>query len=306
MSVVGLAHLNEIERQRYMCGNLSGKVDGMIKDCNTSASNIIEALVEKLESTGDVMYLKTQNFKLREELSEARRKITRQDQEMDDLRRSIINLEKEVKALKEGWGPFPQQIELSSNMKNDADSQPIKAEQMHIQNKRQTVDSPRRHITSEKSPVPGCSKDLDYMQREEEDWPHGPGSMDWTTAPPVEQVISADIRKRSVINVKRKRVQDSGPEVATSSFVPRRKDIKIIENRLLVPPLLHPVSHGKTSHDDGGEWRSAPKRVNKIQIPEIKTSLNAGQFIDTPESGSSAFGFNQNKVKTNKTKSTTT
>jgi len=141
------------------------------------------------------------------------------------------------------------------------------------------------------------------MQREEEDWPQGPGSMDWTTALPVEQVISADIRKRSVVNAKRKRVQDNGPEVAASSFVPRRKDIKIVENRLLVPPLLHPVSHSGNSrpNDDGGEWRSAPKRINKIQIPEIKSSLNAGQVIDTPESGSSVCAFNQSKVKTNKT-----
>jgi len=98
----GLAHLAEIERQRYMCGNLFGKVDGIIKDCNAAATNIIEALVEKLETTGDVMHLKTQNLKLREELSEARRKISRQDQEITDLRRSIINLEKEVNALKEG------------------------------------------------------------------------------------------------------------------------------------------------------------------------------------------------------------
>jgi len=104
----GLAHLAEIERQRYMCGNLSGKVDGMLKDCNIAASNIIEALVEKLEATGDVTHLKTQNLKLREDLSEARRKINRQDQEITDLRKSIINLEKEVNALKEGWGPFPK------------------------------------------------------------------------------------------------------------------------------------------------------------------------------------------------------
>lgn len=43
-----------------MCGNLSGKVDGMIKDCNTAAFNIIEALVEKLQTTGDVSHLKTE------------------------------------------------------------------------------------------------------------------------------------------------------------------------------------------------------------------------------------------------------
>lgn len=69
----GLAYLAEVERQRYMCGNLSGKVDGIIKDCNATASNIIEALVEKLTVQGDVSHLRTQNLKLTEELVESRR-----------------------------------------------------------------------------------------------------------------------------------------------------------------------------------------------------------------------------------------
>lgn len=44
-----LDHLAEIEKQRLLCGNLSSRTDGMLKDCGAAAKNIIGALVEKLE-----------------------------------------------------------------------------------------------------------------------------------------------------------------------------------------------------------------------------------------------------------------
>lgn len=72
-----LDYLAEIERQRYTCGNLSGKIDGMIKDCGMVVTGIVGVLIEKLEAVGDALYLKAQNYKLREDLAKARRKLDR-------------------------------------------------------------------------------------------------------------------------------------------------------------------------------------------------------------------------------------
>lgn len=61
------------------------------------------------------MYLKNQNFQLREELAEVRRKADRQEKEIEELRRMVTELGKQVNALKEGCGPFVQQQEATSN-----------------------------------------------------------------------------------------------------------------------------------------------------------------------------------------------
>lgn len=106
-----LDHLYEMERQRHLCGNLSGRTSGMLKDCNATAVNIIGALVEKLESNGDSTYLKSQNLQLRD-LTEARRKIERQEKEITDLRNATISLEIEVNALKEGREPYVQSTDM--------------------------------------------------------------------------------------------------------------------------------------------------------------------------------------------------
>lgn len=100
-----LDYLVEVERQRLLCGKLSGRVDGMIKSCVIVASEITRAIVEKVETTGDVMYLKNQE--LTEELKESKRREEGQDKEIYELRNAVANLEKEVRALKEGWGPYP-------------------------------------------------------------------------------------------------------------------------------------------------------------------------------------------------------
>lgn len=96
-------YLTEIERQRYTCNNIPGKINGIIKDCGT---RIVESLVERLEKHGDASYLKNQNLKLREDLAEARRKIDRQDKEILELRQSMVRLERLVHSLKEGGGPY--------------------------------------------------------------------------------------------------------------------------------------------------------------------------------------------------------
>lgn len=294
-----------------MCGNLSGKVDGMIKDCNTAATNIIEALVEKLETTGDVMHLKTQNLKLKDELSEARRKISRQDQEITDLRRSIINLEKEVNALKEGWGPFPQSANKPhkpQEARSNTTSSSREADCTY-KYKQQPKRSQQRRENQGKIPTPGCSRDTNYIHRKEGEWPSGPESMDWSVAQTTEQETRVDMVKPRETKIKEKRSQDDDLVVVPSPHTPLRKDIKIIENKLLVPPLLYsapPIEENLYSSDKDKEWKLVPKGAKKNRVPDIKISQKMSRFNDTPDSGSSAAFSYHNKARVNVIKSNNT
>lgn len=101
-----LAHLAELEQQRLRCSNISGQVQGRMKESKVIATEITKAMIEKLTTVGDVYSLRNENFAFKEEISELKRKDKTQNAEIVSLRKMVINLEKEVKSLKEGFGPF--------------------------------------------------------------------------------------------------------------------------------------------------------------------------------------------------------
>lgn len=100
-----LDHLQEIERQRYLCGNFSGRIEGMFKGCGEVAMNIVRAMTEKLEASGGVIHLRTCNTSLDDELKEIKRRAAHQDEEIKELRRTITLLQRENNILR-GGGSF--------------------------------------------------------------------------------------------------------------------------------------------------------------------------------------------------------
>jgi len=101
-----LDHLAEIEQQRKCSGNLSGIVSGRIKDSNAVAVQIVKAMIEKLTYAGNGFTLKNENFALKEEMEELKRKERAQNTEILELRKMIVNLQRDMKLLKEGYGPY--------------------------------------------------------------------------------------------------------------------------------------------------------------------------------------------------------
>lgn len=308
LGAVCLDHLAEIERQRYTCGNLSGRIDGMIKDCGAVATNIIGALTEKLEAVGDVPYLKAQNFKLREELAEARRKIDRQENEIRDLRKGMLMLEREVNALKEGNGPYVQH--MKTPIAEESPKKSIEKSSEYISKKRQRQSiklSSLEPRNSGPSTFSGGSHDLEYMSCGAEDWP--PEQMDWTTAPSPDKEIHVEFANTNNTNGESKQAYKNKTKLATNSNSnlgkQGRKDIKITEVKQLVPPPttsspfpLRDECVGLTNFTNS-EWRNVDQVNRKRQIPRGKILLaKTNQPIDTPESGSSA--ANSNYKKNNK------
>lgn len=106
LSKICLDNLLEIERQRYLCGNLAGSIDGMFKGCGEVAMNIVRAMTEKMEASGDVIHLRTCLTGLDEELKEVKRRAARQDEEIRELRRTVTRLQRENNVLRAGGGPF--------------------------------------------------------------------------------------------------------------------------------------------------------------------------------------------------------
>lgn len=109
-----LDHLTELEYQRSRCSNISGRVAGRMKDSKFIATEITKAMIKKLTTVGDVFTLRNENFSLKEELNKIERKEQAQNKEIQDLRKMISNLEREVRSLKEGFGPFPTVSTISS------------------------------------------------------------------------------------------------------------------------------------------------------------------------------------------------
>lgn len=95
-------YIRELERQRKICGNLSGNVEGRMKDCTFVLSKLCEAFTEKTEILGDATYLKIQNVKIMDELNKIKKKMEAKDNEILKMRRIIIDLERQVNSLKEG------------------------------------------------------------------------------------------------------------------------------------------------------------------------------------------------------------
>jgi len=89
-----LDHLNELELQRSRCSNISGQVAGRMKDSKFIATKITKALIEKLTTVGDVYGLRNEDFSLKEEIEELKRKDQAQSAEIENLRKMISCLER--------------------------------------------------------------------------------------------------------------------------------------------------------------------------------------------------------------------
>lgn len=170
-----LDHLEELERQRCLSSNISGTVASRMKDSKSIAAEITKALIEKITTVGDVYSLRTENYSLREELEEFKRKEKTQNLEIAALRKMISNLEKEVRSLKEGFGPFSTKPLSASKLTSIKRQRTPEKETGKVGEKRTALQrSPRaesRMPDTLASSTPGYSTDDAYMQRF--DWPTG-------------------------------------------------------------------------------------------------------------------------------------
>lgn len=297
LGAICIDHLTEMERQRYLCNNLNGEISGMMKNCGAVAKNIVGALIEKLESEGDASYLKIQNMKLREDLSEAKRKMDKQELEIGKLRKDMIRLERELNNLKEGGGPYRRQAEI---VRMDVSDINTLKKDMEPFSRRQPSSKPdiRGRSASLVASLPGSSLE---RNREEGhvDWPAvGSEAMDWTPAPTssppkekrVDRVMSNRLRNNNAHMVINKKI-------SMSSDSPRvREDIRIVENRQLVPPSASAMASSfplgsestfKESDMVESEW-SAVNRSGRTRAKPYNRKLITGynQSSDTPDSGS--------------------
>jgi len=184
-----LEHLAELERQRSLCSNISGIVAGRMKDSGAIASEITRAMIEKLTTIGDVIGLRNQNFSLKEKLDEIKRREQAQCEEIRTLRKMISNLEREVRSLKEGFGPFPSIMpppaQPEAKMRKKL-STPERRQEKEIR-REDILLLPQRqeeNLDMEVEPLllnntPGCSSNEDYMSRKLE-WPSGREATPWS------------------------------------------------------------------------------------------------------------------------------
>ncbi|CAL1672346.1 unnamed protein product [Lasius platythorax] len=145
----GLDYFLEVDSLRASSSNLSDRFSGKMKTYLSFAKEVIRALVEKVETTGDVSHLRARNYELSEELKASKIKEARMQKEIDDLHSAILDLRKEVRTLKDG-GIFSFQGTKDSRGMTKKDS-----------NAALSIDVGETNLGE----TPGCSKDEDYMNR---------------------------------------------------------------------------------------------------------------------------------------------
>ncbi|GAB1869618.1 Reverse transcriptase [Camponotus japonicus] len=188
-----LDHLAELDQQRARCSNISGRVAGRIKDSRIVAAEIVKAMVEKLTSTGDVFALKNENCALKEELSNIKHREEAQNKEIDSLRKLINNLQREVRSLKEGLGPYAATTKASPKRIKSPKEDKKKEVPAKKADKQATKDlsSPTMYSVPVQETsyadmdveplvgnTPGCSNNEKYMNRDQ-GWPEGAESIAW-------------------------------------------------------------------------------------------------------------------------------
>lgn len=73
-----------------------------MKENEIIAIEITKAMIEKLTTVGDVFRLRNENFILKKELNELKRRESAQNTEIERLRKMLFNLELKGQIL-EGW-----------------------------------------------------------------------------------------------------------------------------------------------------------------------------------------------------------
>lgn len=123
------------------------------------------------------------------------------------------------------------------------------------------------------------------MHRKNEDWPLGPDSMEWSEIPVTDRGLSAESINSGVSKDSNRHTQVSDKcRVASDVSIPRRKNIKILENRLLVPPLIQSVPRKSEPLTNNNEWlvkKNKKSRAAKAKILSLNT-LDSGYSAITP------------------------
>ncbi|KMQ95337.1 proline-rich p65 protein [Lasius niger] len=257
------------------------------------AKEVIRALVEKLETSGDVPHLRARNQELAEELKEANKREERMRREIDDLHSAIHELRKEVRALKDG-------NVFSENRLKD----PRPAAR-----KGKAVDLTDDMVESRLGNTPGCSADQEYMNRGM-DWCTDSG-VSWTApAGPVPETVTFSGKEGTVHHAPSKHAEvnravgdgvrrKAGPLLRRPSG-PRR-DIGIVGNVRIAPPNTRPKKKSTTSNpmDDspanhrggggeGGEWNTVGRGGRSASGGPARSSNNNNiasprTILGTPE-----------------------
>lgn len=279
-----LAHLAELEQQRSRCSNISGRVAGRMKESKQIATEITKAMIEKLITVGDVFTLRNENFSLKEELSELKRRERAQSEEIQNLRKMMSNLEREVRSLKEGHGPFPPMKKphlLHKDIPRKSTTPP--KEKVEVIRRKGILYSPpvlqqASQVEMEVEPLlsntHGCSTDKSYMNREVQ-WPNGSDTTSWNMQN--EEINN----KNNISNVKSNypTIKSNYPSTklkemtaeSDASSNKSRKRIRIIEDRQLVPPSYPSSVYPSPS---GDEWERVEKRRKHVQATMANTTAN--------------------------------
>lgn len=247
-------------------------------------------MIEKLTTVGDVFTLRNENFSLKEELNEIKRKEQAQNKEIQDLRKMISNLEREVRSLKDGFGPFPTASTISSPRQKRTKAVKKSSIPERKTEERRGLDSPLPTQQQEEtgfameveplfSDIPGCSTDIGYMNRDLE-WSHGEDTTSWTTKTDTNKIDETNTKSKTIRNVKTDNTEvtnvrfkityDSNSSIgyikksiidgvkARETNKPNAKGIRIIENKQLCPPSL--PSPGSS------DWVSVRGRDRRMRV----------------------------------------
>jgi len=151
---------------------------------------------------------------------------------------------------------------------------------------------------------------MEYMKRKEtvdDQWPYGPDTMDWaiSTAPDGEEiteVMKKDDTDKRKYDIKTRHSYDNNNDNNSNKYVHKtgRKDIKVIENRQLVPPRMErkgTVDKDGTNFetDMANEWKMVSNKGNRRLVVRNRAISKFNQYSDTPDSGSSVL---HNKLDT--------
>lgn len=169
----------------------------------------------------------------------------------------ISNLEREVRSLKEGFGPFPSMMPPSTQPESKTPKRLSTPEKRHEKERREKDILPSSQqqeecLDMEIEPLlnntPGCSTNEEYMNRRM-DWPQGGDSTPWSAdAIGAKRDANININAKAnpnaysniYTNTNTNVTRDKKFMVKTAELTkPYNKGIRLVENRQLVPPS-HP------------------------------------------------------------------
>jgi len=227
-----LEHLSELEQQRARCSNISGRVAGRMKESKQIATEITKAMIEKLTTVGDIFTLKNENYALKEELNELKRREQAQGREIESLRKLVATLEREVRSLKEGIGPFPAVKKVS---KKPSPLSKRTEERKNSSSLSLQQDMRHNEMDAEPPSTPGCSADQDYMNRDNNcgtDWPRGRDTVSWNS-----KTNDIDTNKdTNIANIKSK-IRTTNIYTSSKSKITTSTNVNINERNSIVKTI---------------------------------------------------------------------